>query len=749
MSKLSCFIRFVIAAALMLSCNGIAGDKNDGEGAELLKGFVHPPVNFQPGENYGANVRKYQGIPSIERSPGGRLWAVWYAGKIWEDRYNYVVAATSGDDGKTWSDLKLAIDPDGDGPRRNSDPCLWLDPSGRLWLFWWLDGGGLTTTMAITAENPDSENPVWTEPQALFHGVMLNKPVVLKNGDWLMPAAIWGRDDSSKVMISRDRGKSFSLLGTANIPQARRNCDEHMIVERKDGTLMMLVRTAEYGIGRSLSTDGGRTWTAVADYLPDATSRFHFRRLSSGNLLLVKHGPLDKRIGRSHLTAYLSEDGGESWKGGLLVDERNSVSYPDGIQATDGSIYIIYDWQRGRDKHILMSQFTEEDVLAGKDVSGKMRQQVLINRATGVNPKIAGSQVMARLVNVTAPEVMGAHDAEIVMVGDRAYIVAEVNDVQAGESAGWPEIYASMSIVNLKTLAVEKIIPFARSGQVYENETLPVGACFVPRIIQKDVRTLRCYFASEQPGKREAQTWFIDFDLASGAFENRIHKAKLKTSAGVFDMQPKYFHADAVDHGFAKPAKDFGLYLFDSFKQFDSKTYVAINNFPGQQNALAMVHDDLATFEVIGHYNEPQSVQLSESSVNRLPDGTWMAICRQDGGNGNYYFTTSKDGRTWTVGRELPFLPNGTNSKPTFDKFGDTYYLGWQESTKIEGIGRSVFNIHVSRDCAAWDLKYRFETKKSFQYPTFREHKGTIWLCVTQGSVSPSRKERIMFGKLE
>ena len=71
-------------------------------------------VNFSPGAEYGPEARKYQGIPGLERAPGGRLWAVWYAGKENEDRYNYVVGVTSNDDGKTWSDLKFVIDPDGD-----------------------------------------------------------------------------------------------------------------------------------------------------------------------------------------------------------------------------------------------------------------------------------------------------------------------------------------------------------------------------------------------------------------------------------------------------------------------------------------------------------------------------------------------------------------------------------------------------------------------------------------------------------
>ncbi|MEY4814172.1 MAG: hypothetical protein RLZZ162_1245, partial [Verrucomicrobiota bacterium] len=77
-----------------------------------------PPINFHPGASYGPAERKYQGIPTIEHAPSGRLWAAWYAGPVQEDRYNYVVAATSADDGRTWSDLKFVIDPDGFGPIR-------------------------------------------------------------------------------------------------------------------------------------------------------------------------------------------------------------------------------------------------------------------------------------------------------------------------------------------------------------------------------------------------------------------------------------------------------------------------------------------------------------------------------------------------------------------------------------------------------------------------------------------------------
>ena len=93
----------------------------------------------------------------------------------------------------------------------------------------------------------------------------------------------------------------------------------------------------------------------------------------SGSLLLVKHGPLDQRVGREQLTAYVSDDDGKTWSGGLMIDEREDVTYPDGVQAKDGRIYIIYDHQRTPLGEVLMATFTEEDVRAGEPVSDKIR----------------------------------------------------------------------------------------------------------------------------------------------------------------------------------------------------------------------------------------------------------------------------------------------------------------------------------------------------------------------------------------
>ena len=338
-------------------------------------------------------MRVSQGIPSIERAANGRLWAAWYGGETTGSRYNYVMLVTSDDDGRSWSSLKLVIDPDGRGPVRACDPCLWHDPLGRLWLLWAQmydtherGNDDRCCQWAVRTSESDNENPTWTAPERVCAGTMLNKPTVLSSGEWLLPVAFWREQYSAKIFCSTEDGATFHLLGEATIPEEQeRNCDEHMIVERNDGSLWLLART-RHGLGESVSLDRGRTWCEVRrSTIQHTTSRFFIRRLTSGELLLVKHGALDERtIERSRLTAFLSCDDGAAWSGGLVLDERDNVSYPDGVQAEDGAIYIIYDFQRHAAKEILMAVFTEQDVARGECVSARSRLRVRINKATGV-----------------------------------------------------------------------------------------------------------------------------------------------------------------------------------------------------------------------------------------------------------------------------------------------------------------------------------------------------------------------------
>ncbi len=703
--------------------------------------------------------RTWQGIPGLERTANGRVFISWFTGGPKEPApENTVLLSYSDDAGKTFTAPAVIALPTSDGTRCY-DPTLWIDPKGRLWYVF--NRGNEKTAQhdvwARICDAPSATPPaVGAEFRVGFespYAFRMNKPTVLSTGEWIMPVThatetihSWfaGPKQLQGVGISTDEGKTWKLHGALKAPHWALEC---MITELKDGRLWLLTRTGGGFLWESHSTGKGRNWSeAKASTIANPGSRFFIRRLASGHLLLVNHY---KFTGRSHLNAQLSTDDGATWNDGLLLDERSGVSYPDGVQDKDGLIWITYDRDRGGAGEILLAKFKEEDVIAGRNVSGSVSLKQVVNKLdkpsllpTNWNPALAGDIVMQRLVKVTAPQVKGAHDAEFVCVGERAYIVEHDNDVAPGHGSG-EAMYCVLTVVNLKTLKVEKTHLLAKAGQAFANITLPQAQVFVPRIIRKDEHTLRTYFCSKSANE---QTWYRDFDLRTQSFAESIHQAKLKTAAGTFDMEPRHFHADAAAQGFKRPPVNHGLYIFDSFKEFDGRRYVALNNFPGKQNALAVLHDDFTTFEVIGHYNEPQSQQLSESAVNRLPDGTWMAICRNDAGN--YHFTTSKDGKNWTIGQPMPFVPNGLNSKPTFDKFGGVYHLGWQENTKIQDCNRSVFNVDISRDGKTWQRKYRFESPHSLQYPTFHEHEGTIWLTVTQSDHKGS-SDRIMFGKLE
>lgn len=376
-----------------------------------------PEINTQPGPEYSDEQRNYAMTIGIERTPKGRLWAAWVAGG--DSDLGYFVAATSDDDGTTWSKPRLVIDPTdapNGFPRRALVGNLWTDPTGRLWLFFdqsmgYFDGRG--GAWAITCDNPDADHPMWSAPRRIWHGMTLNKPTVLSDGTWLMPISLWQRsrihplterhyptasplaipdrfkqqfpelDEQRKAhwFASNDNGKTWSHRGGTIFPKF--DFDEHMCVELKDGRLWMLARTLD-GIGESFSSDKGKTWTEPAVRFPHINARFFLRKLASGNLLLVKHGQMDERTkGRSHLMAFLSDDDGQTWKGGLLLDERSGISYPDGFQAPDGRIFISYDHQRFREREIALATFTEADVLAGQTASEGSRLKHLISKATG------------------------------------------------------------------------------------------------------------------------------------------------------------------------------------------------------------------------------------------------------------------------------------------------------------------------------------------------------------------------------
>ncbi len=323
----------------------------------------------------------WQGIPGLERTPAGRLYISWFSGGAKEPQLeNFVLLSYSDDGGKTFTEPRIMASPE--NGTRAFDCGIWIDPLGRLWYFFNRgdDVNAVHTTHARICENPDAETPVWSPEHQIGldtpYCFRLNKPTVLSTGEWLLPIthavepihAWFARAKQLQgVAISKDEGKTWKLHGAIHAPEWAL---EPMTIELKDGRIWMLIRAGGGFLWESFSEDRGETWSeGRATTIASPGARFFLRRLASGNLLLVNHYNFEKR---SHLTAKISTDEGATWCEGLLLDERTSVAYPDGVQDADGLIWITYDRDRKRDGHISLATFREEDVLAGKDVSGSV-----------------------------------------------------------------------------------------------------------------------------------------------------------------------------------------------------------------------------------------------------------------------------------------------------------------------------------------------------------------------------------------
>lgn len=333
--------------------------------------------------------RHFAAMSSIEVT-GSRLWAAWTSGGDCEPHDdNYIVVAYSDDDGTTWNDPYMILDP---GPiSRSCVPILWMDPAERLWLFY---SAGSYGTYVIYTDNPSAspETILWSTPQKITPYHVTNKPIVIdKNGmqTYLLCVQNMVTNNITQLLQYTPENNKWSLVRRS----FAKSTNEHNVfmeasmVQKLDGTLWMLTRIDggyDGGVEQAFSYDLGASWTALSsdtDYpLKGPGSRSLIQRLQSGNLAWVSN---DSTSGRTKLTIWLSEDDGATWPYKLLLDGRTSVSYPHLAQKADGTIYVIYDKGRSREQEIRFARFTEADIIAGAFVTEYAQDKIVISKTGG------------------------------------------------------------------------------------------------------------------------------------------------------------------------------------------------------------------------------------------------------------------------------------------------------------------------------------------------------------------------------
>ena len=337
---------------------------------------------------YAEEIREFQGCPSIAITRKGRIYTAWYSGGWVEPHMkNYNLVNFSDDGGKTWTQNIVVIPSDIDRWVQALDIQLWIAPDGRLFIFWvqnntipigmgvkgyTIDGFVFNDSRHaqwfVTCDNPDDDEPRFSQPTCIGMGFMRCKPTVLQSGRWLL----FNYDQSNDrygYSITDDEGKTFTRrYGARKIPTP---FDESMAYQRDDGTIHMLARSSVGRLAETFSTDNGETWSkARASQFLDPSSRLYVSKTSSGKVVLVNNDHAERR---TNMTVFLSDDDGVTFKYKKCIDTNEHLSYPD-LDFYNGKMYLVYDRERCHAREIRMAVFTEEDIM---DPNVKIKPQII------------------------------------------------------------------------------------------------------------------------------------------------------------------------------------------------------------------------------------------------------------------------------------------------------------------------------------------------------------------------------------
>lgn len=342
--------------------------------------------------------------------PGGDLGCVWFGGTQ-EGKSDISVYFSRLREGEQrWSiPVQLSDDP----ARSEQNPILFAPPGGALWLLHTAQLSGNQDTAIVRRRLSRDGGRTWEPSEVMIDkpGTFVRQPpVVLANGDWLLPCFLcrttpgtkWlGEQDISVIKISADQGASWR-----DVPVPGSRGLVHMnVVPATDGSLVALFRSrwADH-IYRSRSHDGGASWTPPEPTtLPNNNSSIQATRLADGRLAMVfnsvgrtatteRRASLydeiedDERPGatmamgaprahgreafwgtpRAPVTLALSSDDGATWRvvadletgdGYCLTNNsidglNRELSYPSIAQSPDGTVHVAFTYHRKAIKHL-------------------------------------------------------------------------------------------------------------------------------------------------------------------------------------------------------------------------------------------------------------------------------------------------------------------------------------------------------------------------------------------------------------
>jgi len=155
--------------------------------------------------------------------------------------------------------------------------------------------------------------------------------------------------ETAFCLISDDDGASWRE--GQHVKPSDGGCWEPAAVERRDGRVLLFLRTGLGGQYQTISEDGGLTWgAATLTALRGTAAPIAIERIpKTGDLLAVWNNDLGRPRARNPLTAAISRDDGKTWEHFRNVADAtgDAFAYPSVTFVGDRALLTYFNYQGG------------------------------------------------------------------------------------------------------------------------------------------------------------------------------------------------------------------------------------------------------------------------------------------------------------------------------------------------------------------------------------------------------------------
>jgi predicted neuraminidase len=194
----------------------------------------------------------------------------------------------------------------------------------------------------------DDSGRTWSAPEAAGARIFCrSNGIRLSTGELVLPID-YNSDGEVAGVLKSVGHETWKTFGQVKSPAA---ADEPSIAELGSGAIMMILRTNDGFIWKTISKDKGETWAAPEKTnIVAANSSANLLRLKDGRLVLTHNA---SPIERTPLMLRVSSNDGESWGEPITLAEvsvptkdeavwNRQVSYPSATQLADGTVVVVW-----------------------------------------------------------------------------------------------------------------------------------------------------------------------------------------------------------------------------------------------------------------------------------------------------------------------------------------------------------------------------------------------------------------------